>query len=118
MQGSKLSINIKTGVVTEELIDVPPISLEQAKIIAVTTVKKIATQKISTIIPDWKLERHMEQVTLQVTTDLTNEEYLEVLNKKQAIRKASNQIEAEINVLQTTEEIQNYDIANHPKWPK
>lgn len=39
-------------------------------------------------------------------------------NKIEAMREASNLIEARINSLQTVEEIQNYDIANNPLWPE
>ena len=35
---------------------------------------------------DWKVVRHRDQVALEVTTSLTNEEYVALLNERQAQR--------------------------------
>jgi hypothetical protein len=81
-------------------------SLQKHKESVVLLIKNKAAEKIMAL--DWKLERAKEQDQLENTTAKT----LEVLQARQAIRDASNELEAEVLACTTHEAIDAIDIKN------
>ena len=88
---------------------------------------RIAVQKINLILSDtnqrnslYTLYKHGKKSKSSLTADEKAEiqDLESKWDKIETIRTASNQIEAEINNLQTIEEVQAYDIATNTLWPK
>lgn len=87
------------------------------KELKIQEIKAEAARRIEDTLPDWKVSRHRDQIELGVPTTLTAEEYALKQQKKQALRDASNTIEAEILALSDVDAVINFDITNHPAWP-
>lgn len=88
--------------------------------------KQLASQKINLILSDVQQRNSLYtlyQYGKRVKSSLTVEEKAEIADLEdkwtqiESIRTASNQIEAEINNLQTVEEVQAYNINNNSLWP-
>jgi hypothetical protein len=79
-------------------------------------VKEEAARRLSP--DDWKITRHLEQKESGTKTSLTTAQFKALIKKRDAIRKASNSIEAEIKKKTKPYTISNLDIINHPKWNK
>lgn len=91
----------------------------------IALIKNTTNHKINSILSETK--QHNSLYTLykhgkKAKSSLTVDEKAEIQDleskwgKIEAIREVSNKIEAEINNLQTIEEVQNYDIINNPLW--
>lgn len=85
-------------------------------------IKKLATKaegakRINETLPDWMARRHRDQVELGCTTTMAAADYTARQQKCQAIRDASNTIEAEIQALSDAGVVKNFDIVNHLAWP-
>jgi hypothetical protein len=92
-------------------------SIDYLKKETIMEVKAEASRRINTVMPDWKIIKHRDQIELGVPTSLSAEEYIAKQQKRQAIRDASNIIEAEINAMTNADAISALDIAKHPAWP-
>jgi len=92
-------------------------ALNYLKILKIVKFKSEAARRIDAVLPDWKANRHRDQLELGASTTLSAEGYAAKQQKRQAIRDASNTIEAEIQALNEPAEIETLDIANHPAWP-
>lgn len=125
---NKLVVNILTN---EEKIE-PCVFLHDIQVIKssiIKRVKQLSEIKIVSLLPDNKQRNSLYRLykhSKKAKSSLTAEEKAEIADLEskwdtiEAIRAASNTIEAEINNLnlQTVEEIQNYNIVNNPLWPK
>jgi len=64
--------------------------------------KVIASEELSRT--DWKILRHLDQISLWISTSLTAEQYTQLLTNRQTIREKSNTLEIQINNCTTNEE--------------
>jgi len=92
-------------------------SIDYLKQLKIADTKAEAARRIEAILPDWKVNRHRDQLELAIPTTLTVEDYALKQQKRQAIRDASNVIEDYIQAITDRAEIENLDIKNHPAWP-
>jgi nitrate reductase assembly molybdenum cofactor insertion protein NarJ len=102
-------------------------SLEYLKLVKYGEVKDIANKKITAIMPIWKQNRSLGKrlslrrkefkgtITSGETTELNNLE-TEWADTVDALRDASDAIEAQIEALNTNQEILDFDILNNPLW--
>lgn len=91
-------------------------SLTELKLIKINEVKQTAKRRIERDAPDWKIMRHKDQIELGLSTDITHDEYINYLSKRQLIRSASDQIEKEIDSFNESGYIINFNIENSSKW--
>lgn len=96
----------------------PLYSLEELKVLKTQQVKREAARRIEQSCPDYKVLRHKEQVELEAATTLTSAEYTALIELRQAIRTASNTIEAEVAVFNSLEGLAALDISGHSAWPQ
>lgn len=109
----------------KEIIHITADSLEQAKSVLadleklnsitdetrlkrklLNQVKQKAKELLSST--DYKITRHEEQLKIGTETSLTDIEFSELLTERNNIRLNSNKFEAEIEALNTLEELNNY----------
>lgn len=69
-----------------------PVDVTEAPAVTVAQVKHAARRRLAAT--DWKVARHRDQVDSGQPTSLTEAEYQALLVERQAIRAASNRIEA------------------------
>ena len=88
-------------------------------------IKKLASNKITSILSDIKQRNSLYTLykhNKKAKSSQTSEEKAEIADLEakwsqiEALREASNLIEAEINNLQTIEELQAYNIKDSPLW--
>lgn len=115
---------------TNSFIDPDPDkSIEKAslKVCFIDRIKLVAAFRISDTMSDIRQRNslyRLYELGKKTKSSLAVDEKSEIADleakwiKINAIRDASNKIEEEINNLQTTEEIQTYDIQTNPLWPK
>jgi len=78
--------------------------LENTKLLKVALLKSDTSKKLAET--DWKELRHYRQKYLAVTTSLTEEEFVDLLEEREAIRESSNTLETQINACTTIEQIE------------
>lgn len=89
-------------------------TLDEVKSKMIIAVKRTAALKIDGVLPDWQTRRHREQIDVGVLTTFTQSDYTVKQQICQAIRDASNTIEAAI---QASSEPESIDVVNHTAWP-
>ncbi len=101
--------------------------LEHAKARKIIEVKEEAYRRIVAIMPEWKqrnlIARAGEIINRKLDGNATQAELDELAqiqtlwDQVKAIRAASDQIESEIQSLQSLQEVENYRVSGHPSWP-
>lgn len=79
--------------------------------------KSDAARRINVFAPDYKVLRHREQIELSLPTTLAAAEYESMIQLRQAIREASNTIEAEIRAITELGLLEAFSVSSHPSWP-
>ncbi len=92
-------------------------SLDYLKQEKIAESKIEASRRINETLPDWMVNRHRDQIELGVNTTLSAEEYKLKQYKRQAVRDASNTIEAEILAISDSATCLTFDVVNHSAWP-
>ncbi|MEW4466302.1 hypothetical protein AB1K62_00540 [Parasphingorhabdus sp. JC815] len=112
-QGAKIVADSETGSPRVKWPD--PLSLSESRTLMTRRTKEEAERRINTISP---IYRQMNDIREAQSADTMSAEATARFSKIDAIRAASDAIEAEIAAMADAAAILAIDLSNHPSWPE